>query len=376
MEVAISGYGSVSAAGYGSAAGLAAAANRRTTWRVDAATGLPIYPVVNLPVVTDVDALADRHALDRAAVLALHAARRAVDQAGWRGQEFAILVGCSRGPTASWESSFGEFAGRGRVGLRTSPQTTLGSIGFALARLFGTTGLTDSMSVTCSSGLHALLHGVALLRAGLAERVLVGGTEAALTPFTLRQMEALRVYAQGTPDGAPPCRPLADAASGMAIGEGAAFLALEAANVSASKLRLDGVGFAQEHGESLTGMSADGVGLRTAMAGTLAGTETPDFVVAHAPGTRLGNAAELAALSRVFPRRRPPVTSFKWSTGHTFGASGPLAVCAALRMLEEQRWVGLPYRPGPPPNRLTSALVNATGFGGNSVSVVVRRAAG
>ena len=372
MRCAIVGSGSISAAGLSRKAAEATYRSGKAYASEDAITGLPVFRVPTLPVNRDIDRFTEKRPVDRTTLLALHAAAEAVAAAGWSGHDFAILVGCSRGPTQSWESTYDAFQGTGVPPLRTSPLTTLGSIPFALADYFGSGEVSSGMSVTCSSGLHAVYHGMALLAAGLADRVLVGGTEAPLTPFTLRQMERLKVYAS---PGTFPCRPLADPPSGMVLGEGAAFLALERAG-DAPGYVIDGIGLARERHPSPTGISDAAAGLQAAMRAAIRdGSQgKPDVVFAHAPGTKKGDAAEQTAIREVLGNL--PVTSLKWATGHTFGASGPLAVVAALSALERGAAYAMPFAGGAqliPETGLSSVLVNATGFGGNAISLLVRR---
>ena len=361
MQIFINGWGSISAAGVGAAAAYERYRSDEPTWSVDTATGLPVYRIGKLPDDPTITAFTRRRAADRTTELALHAARQAVREAGWEGKDFAILVGCSRGPTGAWEESFSGFQSTGEVATKTSPQTTLGSIGFALADFFGTTSLATGMSVTCSSGFHALLHAVALLEAGMVERVLVGGAEAPITPFTLRQMQAMRIYA-AAPE-APhrhACRPLTGAAaSGMVVGEGAAFVALSRLP---GEYAITGLGFAREKISSSTGISPEGLALFASMQMSMKGSNgLPGAVVAHDPGTERGGLAERRALDRLFanPVR---VLSNKHLTGHTFGASGPLGLDFALSVLQDEAF-----------QTTDRALVNATGFGGNAVSVSVAR---
>ncbi len=363
----------ISAAGAGVAQSLQTLRLGNSCWSMDAATGLPVYAFRTLPQHELIDTFVEERQADRSTLLALHAAEEAILGAGWSGQDFAILLGSSRGPTTSWESTFSEFSERGTLPVRTSPRTTLGSPAFALADYFGSTGLSTGMSVTCSSGFNALVHGVALLRSGMADRVLVGGTEAPLTPYTLRQLEALRVYA--TPPDDPQraaCRPLQQPASGMVVGEGAAFLALERLHPNHGHL-IGGLGFARENAGTATGISPEGVALQQSMRdATAQHTHIPDFILPHAPGTARGDAAELAAIQAVFGDTHPALTTTKWATGHTFGASGPLALVAGLAMLG-QEVLYPPYR-DVLASRISlprSVLVNATGFGGNAVSVLV-----
>ena len=357
MEVSINGRGSISAAGDTPAAAAYYANPKYPNWSVDAATGMPVYRIGQLPAHAGIEAFADKRPVDRSALLALYAADQAVEEAGWREEEFAILIGSSRGPTGKWEAGYDYFRETGRAKLRTSPETTLGGIGFALSAYFGTSALASSMSVTCSSGFHALLHGVALLEAGMVRRVLVGGAEAPITPFTLRQMQALGIYAKA-PKPEVPWLDFANKPGGMVMGEGAAFFALSKAGPGAT---ITGIGFSQERSPSLTGISREGLALQHSMRGTLTAVGgAPDVIVAHLPGTRRGDDAERQAITAVFGEAYlARIASAKFATGHTFGASGPLALDFALSLL---RAGDKNYR---------RAMVNATGFGGNAISVVV-----
>ena len=364
-KIRIVGAGFVSAAGHTSRVVAETLRSGKNTWVRDGKTGLPIYPA-SVPEASDsLAAFLQRRRPGRAATLALHAAERACPPA-WRGRDVATLIGCSRGPTAAWEERFGEFAAGGELPPSTSPRTTLGSLAFAVADYLNLPGLTTGMSVTCSSGLHALLHGVALLESGLAERVLAGGAEAPLTVFTLAQMRALRVYAEVPGATQPACRPFADPPSGMALGEGAGLLALERGPGPGPYLL--GIGFARETGRGATGMSPEGLGFQASMRMAIARAGVvPDAVVAHAPGTALGDGAERAAIRTVLGDG-VAVTTGKWATGHTFGASGPLGIEVGLALLRGGGEAWARYPVAIPPRRV---LVNAAGFGGNFISVLI-----
>ncbi|MEM9835639.1 MAG: beta-ketoacyl synthase N-terminal-like domain-containing protein [Bacteroidota bacterium] len=322
----------------------------------------------------------DHH--DYSCRMAIYAAKQAVIQANWRQANFDIICGCSRGPTELWERYFTTFYEQDSLRPKTSPLTTLGSIGFALADFFGQTGLNTGQSVTCSSGLHAMVHAVALLRAGMSERVLVGGTEAPLTRFTASQMKAMRVVATSSKATTYPCQPLGPTPTGMVVGEGAALFCLSSEQGVDSDIELVGIGYAQEVHPSLSGISRRGEAIRTAMQMAIeAAGGRPDLIIPHAPGTKAGDRAEIAALQDVFgPGSIPPIYSGKWATGHTFGASGPLALSLALDILQRGQVPTLPYELSPEVRKWTendalkTVMVNATGFGGNAVSVMVRLA--
>ena len=119
--------------------------------------------------------------LDNSVLYALYASRKAVKQAGWsKHSEFGINIGSSRGATALFEQYHREFLTKDKVPTLTSPTTTLGNISSWVAHDLQTRGPEISHSITCSTALHSVLNGVAWLRSGMAQRFLVGGSEAPL----------------------------------------------------------------------------------------------------------------------------------------------------------------------------------------------------
>jgi len=97
-----------------------------------------------------------------------------------------------------------------------------------------------------------------------------------------------------------------------------------------------------------------------------------DVVVMHAPGTIKGDRSEVEAVNKVFNGHMPALTTNKWKLGHTFGASGMLNVEFAVLMLLHQEFIGVPfvaYRSVP--DKINLVMVNAVGFGGNAVSILL-----
>jgi len=320
---------------------------------------------------------ANYQALDESVLLAILASRAAAEGAGWkRGEHIGVNIGSSRGATGLFESYHEEFLRTGETAGLSSPTTTLGNIAFWVAQDLGTPGPEFSHSITCSTALHALLNGIAWLRAGMSDRFLVGGSEAPLTPFTLAQMKALRIYSRET--GPYPCRALDPAKSNnsMVLGEGAAVACLERGKTRRTLALIRGVGYATEplrHPASLSA-AADCLQASMRMALGSLSPEEVDAVVLHAPGTLKGDRAELRAVQSVFGSRLPALTGNKWKIGHTLGASGMLSLEMAVQMLVRQQFVGVPFGLSPAPQRLQYILVNAVGFGGNAVSILLERA--
>jgi 3-oxoacyl-[acyl-carrier-protein] synthase II len=298
-------------------------------------------------------------------------------------ESLAVFAGSSRGATGLLERAILEHHRnpRGRIPPLTSPRTTLGAIASTIARHIGSSSATIDFSITCSTALHGLFAAAAFLQSGFIDAVLCGAAEAPLTPFTVAQMRALRVHAHDTDDPYP-CRPFSaePRSASMVLGEGAGFFLVErACDCSNPLAMLSGIGCTQEIEGTLTGVDETGAGFLAAMQGALRMGGIPpsaiDAVICHAPGTVLGDASEARAVERLFGDKIPKLSS-KWLTGHTFAASGALSLDLAIRLLrgEVPPMVLDPDGPRALKIPLEQVLVNAAGFGGNIVSVLVQRA--
>jgi 3-oxoacyl-(acyl-carrier-protein) synthase len=315
--------------------------------------------------------------LDDSVLYAILCSRKAVQSAGWKsGDLFGINIGSSRGATQLFEKHHSEFIKSGSTAVHASPSTTLGNISSWVSHDLKSKGPEISHSITCSTALHALLNGVAWLRSGMADKFLVGGSEASLTPFTLAQMKAMKIYSNL--DGDYPSRTLDldKKVNSMVLGEGAASACLEAGKSPYALAYIDGIGYATEvlqHGASL---SADAACLQQSMRMALEHTDpaTVDAVVMHAPGTIVGDRSEYAAIVKVFGKNTPLLTTNKWKIGHTFGSSGMLSLELAILMMVNDTFIPVPffsYNKSSKP--IKKVLVNAVGFGGNAVSVLISK---
>ena len=135
--------------------------------------------------------------LDNSVLYAIVAARNAVKNAGWiQESNFGINIGSSRGATALFEKYHEDFLENKHAQTLSSPTTTLGNISSWVGHDLQTSGPQISHSITCSTALHALINGIAWIQSGMADKFLVGGSEAPLTSFTIAQMKALHIYAK------------------------------------------------------------------------------------------------------------------------------------------------------------------------------------
>ena len=312
--------------------------------------------------------------LDPTVLYAMYAARQALCEAGWpTDKDFGVNIGSSRGATTLFEQYHAQYLAQGKTTPLASPTTSLGNIASWVMQDAKGKGVAISHSITCSTALHALVNAVAWLHADMAEAFLIGGSEAALTPFTLAQMKALKIYGDAA---APyPSQPLLSSKekSTMVLGEGAAVFALEKGSSPCALATIRGIGYASEPITHPVAISADAQALRRSMQQALEGIDPAevDVVIPHATGTLKGDQAEYLALAEVFGANLPLLTSHKWKIGHTFAASGALAMEMAILMLQRQHFLPIPYLPAAPERPLKNILINATGFGGNAVSVLI-----
>ncbi|PJB11861.1 MAG: beta-ketoacyl synthase [Flavobacteriales bacterium CG_4_9_14_3_um_filter_40_17] len=312
--------------------------------------------------------------LDLSVLYAIFVSRNAIALTGWSSKErIGVNFGSSRGATALFEKYHREYIQTGRCETVTSPTTTLGNISSWVAHDLQISGPDISHSITCSTALHALLNGVAWLRADMADKFLVGGSEASLTGFTIAQMRALKIYAKTSQ--AYPCKAfdLNKEENSMVLGEGAAVFCLEKGVSEKSIALVEGLGYATEVLTHPVSISTDARCFQKSMQMALDGNapESVDVIVMHAPGTIKGDSSEYSAIQKVFADKVPALTSNKWKIGHTFGASGLLSAELALLMMQQQEFIPIPYLKNEKiPKKIQKVMVNAVGFGGNAVSVL------
>jgi 3-oxoacyl-[acyl-carrier-protein] synthase II len=256
-------------------------------------------------------------------------------------------------------------------------------------------GPTLSISNACAAGLYALAHAAELLQDGQADAMLVLGIEvlSRVTQAGFQKMTAL---------DADRCRPFDVARAGTVLGEGAAALLLVSDAVARQPgLRtygsLLGAGFSCD-AHHPTAPRPDGQGIRDAVQRAMQAAQRDadciDLVLPHGTGTPLNDCIEGQMLAQLLGCRRDAVAvmPIKAHIGHCAGASGTFAVIAAAMALDRGQAPPVLHLTqaaadpacaltlGSAPRRLPAAgaghaLINAYGFGGNNVSVLLQGAA-
>lgn len=285
-----------------------------------------------------------------------------------------LNIGSSRGATGLFEKYHEEYLNSGRTSTYSSPSTTLGNISSWVAQDLQLEGPELSHSITCSTGMHAILNALAWIESGMASGFLAGASEAPLTGFTLAQMRAMKIYSEAESEF--PCRSLDmnKKMNSMILSEAAGLLLMEREKIINTRAVIKGIGYGNEklkHGASL---SKKGKCLQKSMKMAI-GEMNPgdvDAVVLHAPGTIGGDLSEVNAIKKIFGEEMPAITSNKWKVGHSFATSGILSLQMAVLMLENQQFIPVPFSEfDQEPDRLENILINSVGFGGNAVSLLI-----
>ena len=216
------------------------------------------------------------NSLDNSVLFAMLASRKAIAKAGWSKQDvFGINIGSSRGATDLFENHFKEYMATGSAPTLTSPTTTLGNISSWVAHDLQSSGPEISHSITCSTALHAVLNGVAWLRSGMAEKFLVGGSEAPLTDFTIAQMRALKIYSRSQDEYPNRALDLEKKQNTLILGEGAGVCCMEIGKKENALAYIEGIGYATEILEHNISISAEADCFQKSMRMALANTIYP-----------------------------------------------------------------------------------------------------
>jgi len=314
--------------------------------------------------------------LDDTVLLSILVSRQAISKANWTTNDtIGINIGSSRGATKLFEEYHKSYLKNGKLNTLASPTTTLGNISSWVAHDLQTKGPNLSHSITCSTGLHSLLNGIAWLNSGMSTKFMIGASESPLTGFTISQMKALKIYGLINQDY--PCQALQlnKPKNSMILGTAASTACIEKGESKNAIAHIIGYGFSTEPLEHNVSISTNADCLQDSMEMALKNT-TPsevDIIITHTPGTIKGDSSELNAIDKVFGTNKPQLTCNKWKIGHTFASSGLLSLQLAVMMLEKQKFIPVPYLTYEEPKKIKTILINSVGFGGNAVSILVSK---
>ncbi|MGW2813109.1 beta-ketoacyl-[acyl-carrier-protein] synthase family protein [Streptomyces sp. NPDC001415] len=360
--------------------------------------GLPVRVAAGLSV--DPLSLLDRveaRKLDRCEQLAMISSREAWRDAGTpevAPERLAVVIGTGTGgvlTTLSQDDTF-EKSGARRLSPFAVPMLMPNGPAAWVSMELGAQGGARTPVSACASGAEAIAMGLDLIRAGRADVVVAGGTEACLHPFTIAAFAQMKALSTQDHDPESVSRPFDRDRSGFVMGEGAGVVVLERAEFARARgARVYGSVAGAAVTSSADHITASDVAgqvraIESALRDAQLGPSDIGVVHAHATSTPSGDLAEAEAVAKAIGTH-PVVTATKSMTGHMLGASGAVGAIAALLALRDgvvpatrnldhlDPAVRLDVAAGE--NRTGSwdaALANSFGFGGHNVSLVLGRA--
>jgi 3-oxoacyl-[acyl-carrier-protein] synthase II len=339
--------------------------------------------------------------LDRFAAFALAAAEIAVRDSGidFSKEDLTncgVVLGSGIGGLHEIEEQHTRLLEKGpsRISPFMIPKLMVNAASGQISIRFGLRGPNSAVATACASSSNAIGDAYKIVQRGVADVMVSGGSEAALTPMGLSGFIALRALSTRNDDPQGASRPFDKDRDGFVLSEGAGVMVLEEidhARKRGAKIYGEIVGYGMSaDGSHITAPDPEGNGAAKSMANALAdaGLNPSDvgYINAHGTSTPLGDVAETKAMKKVYGDaiRDIPVSSTKSQVGHLLGASG--AVELIVTTLAVQRGVLPPtinyHTPDPDcdldyiPNsarevRTRRAMSNSFGFGGHNTSLIV-----
>ncbi|MFV2083027.1 beta-ketoacyl-ACP synthase II [Micromonospora sp. LOL_021] len=338
--------------------------------------------------------------LDRSEAIALIAAGEAwtdagLGDAGVDRERLGVSIGSGIGGalTLLAQDDILEASGPRRVSPHTVPMLMPNGPAAWVGLEFGAQAGVHSVASACATGAEAIALGLDMIRAGRADVVMAGGTEAVVHGLPIAGFAAMRAMSTCNDDPERASRPWDKARDGFVLGEGAGVVVLERAEHAAARgarvyARLAGAGLTSD-GYDMVQPHPEGLGAARAIRFALAdaGVSGGDIahVNAHATSTPAGDLAELVALREAIGDH-PVLTATKSMSGHLLGAAGALESIATILAIRDSVVPPTINLDNPDdqldldvaahkarPMEVPAALNNSFGFGGHNVALIFTR---
>ncbi len=255
----------------------------------------------------------------------------------------------------------------------------------SIADSIGIREYISTISTACSSSANSIMFGARLIKHGILDRVIVGGTDS-LSRFTINGFTTLMILDNEN------CKPFDAERKGLNLGEGAGFIVLESEKAAQGKkilAELSGYGNSNDaYHQTASSPDGDGAYLAMEKAFKVSGLspQNIDYINAHGTGTAINDLSEGIAITRMFGKNVPMISSTKAYTGHTLGACGGIeAVFSVLAINNNTVFPNLNYKNQmaevaftPTTELITDktinhVLSNSFGFGGNTSALIFSR---
>ena len=365
---------------------------------------VPLPVQIAAPAAVDPATVLDRvqaRRLDRCEQLAIVAAREAWANAGSPEVDpdrLGVVVSSGIGGVASTIAAYDTMNEKGwqRMSPFAIPMLMPnGSAGWIAIELNARAEVHTTVSA-CASGAEAIGYAIDMIRAGRADVVLAGGTEAAIIPLNVAAFAAMRALSTRNDEPERASRPFDKSRDGFLLGEGAGVVVLESAEHAARRgatvhAIAAGVGYSSD-AHHIAQPEPGGTGLVKAMQRALAdsGLSAEQFVHvnAHATSTPAGDLVEGQSIARAFGDAASGVvvSATKSMTGHLLGGAGAVESVATILALREhvapptinlddpddEAGIDIATEPrklAPHTSAPMAALNNSFGFGGANVAL-------
>ncbi|UKK99816.1 beta-ketoacyl-ACP synthase II [Brevibacillus brevis] len=341
--------------------------------------------------------------MDRFCQFALAAAEEALEDAELRLDELdreriGVYVGSGIGGVGTLLEQHDVLRERGpeRVSPTLVPMLISNMAAAMISIKYGLYGPTMSPVTACSIGNTSIGEAFRLIRAGGADVVIAGGSEAAVTDISLASFSNATALSTRNDDPPAASRPFDAKRDGFVMAEGAGIVILESeshAKKRNARMYAEVIGYgASSDAYHMVATHPEGIGPYRAMKWALqeAGVQPTDVDVisAHATSTEIGDRSETLAIKKLFGDHayRVPITANKSMTGHMFGAAGGAEAVALIKSLQEgiipptinqverDPECDLDYVPNTARKAtLDIGMSNSFGFGGHNAVIVLKK---
>ena len=262
----------------------------------------------------------------------------------------------------------------------------------------GAKGPSSAVATACAAGSNAIGDAYRLIQLGLADVMVAGGAESAITPLGVAGFASAKALSFRNDDPSTASRPFDAERNGFVIGEGAGVIVLESlehAKARGAQILAEVVGYGMTcDAHHITSPTPGGVGgaeaMRLALKDARLEPEAVDYVNAHGTSTQANDSNETSAIKSALGdwAYQIPVSSTKSMTGHLLGGSGGIEAVAAVLAIEHNLVPPTINYQNPDPacdldvvpnqareHTLNVVLSNSFGFGGHNVCLAFRRMA-
>ncbi len=343
--------------------------------------------------------------LDRFCQFAIVSAHKAIQYSGIdfrQGDPFrhGVLIGSGIGGLNEIEEQHSKLFDRGptRVSAFMIPKLMVNAASGNISVRWGLRGPSSAVATACASGTNAIGDAFKLIQNDMADVMVTGGSEAAVTPLGLSGFARMNALSTRNDDPERASRPFDRDRDGFVLAEGAGVVVLEEREHARSRganilAEVFGYGMSAD-ASHMTAPDPEGMGAARAMSAALRDArlnpDDIDYVNAHGTSTLLGDRAETAAVESVFGSHagKLAVSSTKSQLGHLLGASGGVEFVICVLALQEQvapptinlenqdPECNLNFVPNEPQMLpIRRVMKNSFGFGGHNACLILGKAA-